>query len=447
MSSLLNKIIKFLKQAIGIDSVPKIVAEAPTNMRIITQKDHNITREKISPNALKVLYRLNKSKFSAYIVGGGVRDCLLGHEPKDFDIATNASPEQVRRLFRNCRLIGKRFRLAHIYFKNEIIEVATFRKDDTESEASARAETGIILRDNVYGSLEDDIWRRDFTINALYYNIADFSVLDYTGGMEDLKNGIIKIIGDPKKRYQEDPVRMLRAIRFAAKLGFVIDKHTEEPITECKQLLYQISNARLFDECLKLFLKGASSHTYTLLRQHQLFGCLFPETEKCLSNTEWHQISHSFLFKLFENTDDRIDNNKTVSPAFIFAALLWLPIQVSQQALVAKGIPINQAFEDAMNQVINDQIKVTAIPKRIIANIREIWNMQNALENYYSKRSFKLIHNLRFRAGYDFLCLRVNAEPNLLPVTQWWDTFINSSEKTRKKMCRQKKVNEDAGDI
>ena len=252
----------------------------------IPRPDHNISRANISPNAVKVLYRLREAGYRACLVGGGVRDLLLGREPKDFDIATDARPEQVYKLFRNCRLIGRRFRLAHVQFGQEIIEVATFRAhgvDDEDSDGPSveRADDGRILSDNVYGNIEEDAWRRDFTINALYYDIADFAVLDYVGGLADLKAGLIRLIGDPAQHYHEDPVRLLRAVRFAAKLGFRFDPATEAPLSRLGNLLEKIPAARLFDEILKLFMGGCAIQTFELLRHYRLFGWLFPATERC----------------------------------------------------------------------------------------------------------------------------------------------------------------------
>lgn len=434
----MGKIINIIKRAIGADTGSKSSAAVPAGAHVIPRNQHTVSRKMISDNAVKVLYRLNKEGYGAYLVGGGVRDSLLGHEPKDFDIATDARPEQIRRIFRNCRLIGKRFRLAHIYFKDEIIEVATFRAGNEQSAQHERSDQGVVVRDNVYGSLEDDIWRRDFTINALYYNIADFSVLDYAGGMQDLEQGIIRMIGDPQTRYQEDPVRMLRAVRFAAKLGFTIHPDTEKPIAKCRELLSHISNARLFDECLKLFLTGCGSHTYSLLRHYDLFGCLFPETEKCLSDKHWHQATHNLLFTLLEDTDQRIGENKTVSLSFIFSVLLWQPVK-KMQAELQKTLPPPQAFEEAINHILSQQLKTTAIPRRVSTNIREIWGMQYILFRHSGKRPLKLIHNLRFRAAFDFLCLSAHADPGLTPAVEWWQQFIDSTEKQRKQMCSRKK--------
>ncbi|MGB5591837.1 MAG: polynucleotide adenylyltransferase PcnB, partial [Gammaproteobacteria bacterium] len=248
---------------------------------MVPRPDHNVSRSQISKNALRVLYRLKDAGYKAFLVGGGVRDLLLGREPKDFDIVTDALPDQVRSLFRNSRLIGRRFRLAHVHFGREIIEVATFRAAqdaDVEDLDRQTDSGGRILRDNVYGDIDEDVWRRDFTCNALYYNIADFSIWDYAGGVQDIEAGTMRLLGEPEARYREDPVRMLRAVRFAAKLGFRIDPASEAPLLELGELLAEVPAARLFDESIKLFLSGHAVQSYELLRRYNLFQHLFPAT-------------------------------------------------------------------------------------------------------------------------------------------------------------------------
>jgi len=309
-------------------SDPQSLATQPT---IVPRDEHIISRSQISERALTVLYRLKNAGYGAYLVGGGVRDLSLGREPKDFDVATDATPEQVKSLFRNCRLIGRRFRLAHVHWGPDIIEVATFRalhppgaSDNNEDEASGERvlEDGMILRDNVYGTIEEDALRRDFTINALYYNIGDFSVVDYAGGMADLKAGRIRLIGDPSVRYREDPVRMLRAVRFAAKLGFVIDDETAAPIPRMADALDDIPAARLFDEVLKLLMAGQGVETFESLRQHGLFRYLFPATDTALDDDADAQLLN-FLVSALASTDQRVNDGRPVTPAFLFAALIW----------------------------------------------------------------------------------------------------------------------------
>ncbi|MCC8987132.1 MAG: polynucleotide adenylyltransferase PcnB [Candidatus Contendobacter sp.] len=402
---------------------------------IIARPDHNISRANISPNALKVLYRLREAGYRACLVGGGVRDLLLGREPKDFDIATDARPEQIYRLFRNCRLIGRRFRLAHVQFDQEIIEVATFRghgDDSEEGDGSTveRAADGRILSDNVYGGIEDDAWRRDFTINALYYDITNFAVLDYVGGIDDLKAGLIRLIGDPVERYHEDPVRLLRAVRFAAKLGLRIDPATEAPLHRLGQLLEKIPPARLFDEILKLFLGGSAIQTFELLRHYRLFGRLFPATERCLSHQQQH-YPKTLLMRTLTGTDARLAEGKPVNPAFLLAALLWEPVREQTERLQASGLDEVDALQTAADLVIQAQIRHTSLPRRYSLPMREIWEMQQRLTITTGKRPLRLLTHPRFRAGYDFLLLRGDADQPAAKLAEWWTRFIAMDEKDR----------------
>ncbi len=410
--------------------------------KIIPRDHHTVSRAFISEHAIKVLRRLNSAGYEAYIVGGGVRDLLLGREPKDFDVVTDAKPEQVKKLFKNCRLIGKRFRLAHVYFKDELIEVATFRAPGQENSsdgatAKGRSSHGVILRDNVYGTLDDDIWRRDFTVNAIYYNIADFSLVDYADGLEDLKQGILRIIGDPSERYREDPVRILRAVRFAAKLGFVIHPDTEAPIGEMGELLDHISNARLYDESLKLFLGGAGVETFSLLRHYELLDFLFPMTEQILQDPQLHQLADSFLLRVFRNTDERIAQGKPVNPAFLFAALLWYPTIDLAQAYKKERMGPRLAFERAEADVLRLQCQHTAIPKRLVGIMREIWDLQYLLERREQRKIYRLLDNPRFRAAYDFLLLRGEVDPTFAQAGQWWTNFIQGNEEQRGALMSQ----------
>lgn len=395
---------------------------------VIPRPEHNISRANISPNALKVLYRLRDAGFRACLVGGGVRDLLLGREPKDFDVATDARPEQVYKLFRNCRLIGRRFRLAHVQFGQEIVEVATFRAHGDDSEdgdgpSVERAADGRILSDNVYGSIEDDAWRRDFTINALYYDIANFAVLDYVGGMADLKAGLIRLIGDPARHYHEDPVRLLRAVRFAAKLGFRLDPATEAPLPRLGHLLEKIPPARLFDEILKLFLGGSAIQTFELLRHYRLFGWLFPATERCLNHQQQH-YPKTLLVRALANTDSRLAEDRPVNPAFLFAALLWEPLREQMQHLRANGLDEVEAMQTAADMVIQTQIRHVALPRRYSLPMREIWEMQQRLATVTGKRPLRLLTHPRFRAGYDFLLLRAEADEQAAVLADWWTRFL-----------------------
>lgn len=391
---------------------------------IVPRPDHNISRANIAETALKVLYRLKAAGFESYLVGGGVRDLLLGREPKDFDIATDAHPEEVKDQFRNCRLIGRRFRLAHVHFGREIIEVATFRgsHDGNDGEGKSHDE-GMILRDNVYGSLEEDAWRRDFTINSLYYDIRDFSVVDFTGGLDDLEAGLLRVIGDAEQRYREDPVRMLRAIRFAAKLGFRIHADSETPIFELGDTLEAVPSARLYDEMLKLLLSGHGVASFELLRHYDLFRHLFPLTEDCLA-TEDNNFPHQMILRGLENTDIRIAEGKPVTPAFLFAVLLWEPVRAQAEALQAEGMSDVQALQIAGDRVISESIRHVSLPKRFSLQTREIWTMQARLPRRHGKRAERLMGMARFRAAYDFLLLRAESgDEALLELAQWWTDF------------------------
>lgn len=397
-------------------------------LTILSRPEHTISRANISRNAVKVLYRLREAGFRACLVGGGVRDLLLGHEPKDFDVVTDARPEQIYKLFRNCRLIGRRFRLAHVQFGQEIIEVATFRAhmdDDHDGDSPSaieRAADGRILRDNVYGRIEEDAWRRDFTINSLYYDIENFAVLDYIGGLADLKAGVIRLIGDPNQRYQEDPVRMLRAVRFAAKLGFRLDPATEAPLHQLGHLLEQIPPARLLDEILKLFLSGHAVQTFELLRHYRLFGRLFPETEHCL-HYQQRYFPKMLLAQALANTDSRLAEGQSVNPAFLLASLLWEPFREQVGRLQANGLSESNALESAAEMVIQKQSSRVSLPRRYTLPMREIWEMQQRLQITTGKRPLRLLTHPRFRAGYDFLLLRAKTDDQV-ELADWWTRFL-----------------------
>jgi poly(A) polymerase len=412
-----------------------LVSAIPSEPLIVPRPEHPISRANISPNALKVLNRLKQAGFDAYLVGGGVRDLLLGHEPKDFDIATNATPEEVRAVFRNCRLIGRRFRLAHVFFGRDIVEVATFRGSNAAVGTEVHVtENGMILRDNVYGSITEDALRRDFTVNALYYNIADFSLVDYAGGLEDIAQGRLRLIGDdPTARYREDPVRMLRAVRFACKLGFIIEPSCAAPIRELAPLLAEISPARLFDETLKLFHGGYALQAFEKLRHHDLFAQLFPETDACLARED-HAFPITFVSRGLNNTDQRILEGKPVAPAFLFAVLLWEPVRLRYEELLADGTPSAEAMALASHEVASAQQRRVAIQKRFALPMREIWALQPRLERRQGKRSLALLGHPRFRAAYDFLLLRAEAGETDPEIGQWWTRFQDVDASERAKM-------------
>lgn len=331
---------------------------------------------------------------------------------------TDAHPEQVKNLFTNCRLIGRRFRLAHVHFGRDIIEVATFRGSDTEDDAHQRHDSGMIKRDNVYGTLEEDIWRRDITINALYYNINGFSIVDVVGGMEDIKNKIIRVIGDPKLRYREDPVRMLRVVRLAAKLNFTIEKNSLDPIKKMAPMLDDISHARLFDEVYKLFHTGAALKTFHLLYQQHLFHRLFPQTTALIEKDTTHQIK-KFIEYACRNTDARVQQNKKVTPAFLFAIFLWHAYKAKASEL-SEEMPKAHASNMAASHVISTQIRNTAIPKILVSAIRDIWHLQFRLTCPVTQKTFEVLDHPRFRAAYDFLLLRAEIDPQYKEKAAWW---------------------------
>ncbi len=409
-------------------------------IRVYTRSEHTISRTQISENALKVLYRLKKSGYEAYLVGGCVRDLLLGLEPKDFDVATDASPEQVRKVFRNCRLIGRRFRLAHVHFGREIIEVATFRSSDEGEKLDRKVgEDGRLLRDNVFGSLADDVWRRDFTANALYYNIRDFSIVDYTGGMDDHAAGVLKLIGDPATRYREDPVRMIRAVRFAVKLGFNLDPATEKPIFELAPLLKGIPAARLYDEALKLFLSGKAVQTFEMLRHYGLFSGLFPQSDQCLESEENH-FPRVFIAKALDNSDRRIAEGKTITPYFLLSAFLWESVQSLAVEKMQQGEEESFAFQHAASEVLSKQVKSISIPKRVTQSMREVWLLQLRFTKQTGGRPYRLLAHPRFRAAYDFLLLRAETGGAEQELADWWTRFQVADEAEQKKMTRPRSM-------
>ncbi|MGO0309240.1 polynucleotide adenylyltransferase PcnB [Endozoicomonas acroporae] len=404
---------------------------------VIPRDKHPVSRRYINDNALKVINRLTSQGYEAYLVGGCIRDLYLDLHPKDFDVATNASPEDVRRLFRNSRLIGRRFKLVHVLFGREMIEVATFRANHEQhhgQEKSRHSESGRILRDNVYGTIEDDAMRRDFTVNALYYDGRDFSVVDFCNGVDDIRTGTLRLIGDPVTRYHEDPVRMLRAIRFAAKLNFTMAPETEQPIRDLGQLLHDIPAARLFDEVLKLLQSGQGVRTFELLQEYQLFGPLFPATAHCLH--EQDRLAGHLIIEALKSTDKRVRQNRPVTPAFLFAALLWAPMRRMARELMDQGIPPVPAFQQASMTVITNQCHHTAIPRRFSMVVRDIWDLQIRLERRQPKLIETLLEHPKFRAAYDFLVLREQAGENLSAAGQWWTEIQELDEHGRHAMIR-----------
>lgn len=439
--------------------------QAAISPTIIPASDHQIDSSRISRKALQVVERLREGGFQAYIVGGAVRDLLLGARPKDFDVATDATPEEVDALFKNGRLIGRRFKLVHVRFGREVIEVATFRgsaspantgaevDDDSDEESDANPEaaeaaeataadgesastdavtndSGRILRDNVYGTMEEDALRRDFTINALYYCPKDDVVYDYANGIEDMDAGYVRFIGDPVTRYREDPVRMLRAIRFAVKLNFDIHPDTEQPIHDLNSKLGDIPAARMFEEVLKLFHSGKGLDCYDELRHFGLYDYLFPQVKNRLSN-KVDEFPESLIRLALSNTDQRLSSRKKVTPAFVFAIMLWDLVCESMRQKIGEGTPQYQAMRMAGREVLDQQAGYISIPKRFRATIQEIWELQLRLEQRQRRQLDSVFQHSRFRAAYDFLHLRAEVGDVPREAAEWWHLWQEANDAQR----------------
>ena len=418
----------------------------------ITAKTHKIDKSLISQAALKTCDGLQKAGFEAFIVGGAVRDLLLNFKPKDFDIATNATPEEVNRVFRRSRIIGRRFRLVHVLWGQETIEVSTFRGHH-QSEGDAKTnDSGRILRDNIFGSVEEDAARRDFTANALYYNPANEDVLDFHNGVADIKANLLRMIGDPLTRYQEDPVRMLRAVRLSAKLGLKIDAATQAPIAKNANLLQDVPPSRLFDEMLKLFLSGHAIESINVLRAQHLHHGLLPMLDVVLEQP----MGEKFVMLALKNTDDRILAGKSANPSFLFACLLWHEVLAAWQTYQDQGESIIPGLQMAMNEVIATQAEKLAIHNRFTATMKEIWGLQPRFEQRAGKRPFGILEHPRYRAGYDFLLLRCDSGEIEAELGAWWTAFAeakpdertsmllpDTSPKKRRKRSRKKPATSD----
>ena len=401
-------------------------------------REHGITPDLISTDALDVVRTLRRAGFESYLVGGCVRDLLLGHDPKDFDVSTSAHPDEVHALFRRSRIVGRRFQIVHVRSGREIIEVSTFRghhspgfDSDPEAaegleeedeiverssqESAVCASSGMLLRDNVFGTVEEDALRRDFTVNGLYYDPDANSVLDFSTGLEDLSAKVLRVVGEPSQRFQEDPVRMIRAIRFAAKLGFTIDPFAVAAIARCRHLIEGVAAARMFDEILKLLLTGRGEPTFALLEHHRIFELLFPATADAIRRVP---LQRNLVTGALRNSDDRIAKDKPVTPAFLFAALLWPPMVRRMSLLEGRGEAPVAAMHQASSEVIAAQVRLITIPRRFATPMREIWELQHRLE---SRRSpMRLAAHPRFRAAYDFLLLREQAGEELGGAGEWW---------------------------
>lgn len=398
--------------------------------QVIPRPAHTVSRKDISDSALKVLYRLHKAGYQAFLVGGCVRDALVGLHPKDFDVATDATPDEVRALFGNCRLIGRRFRLAHVRFGREIIEVATFRAaaeskyDDVEHDDQGR-----IIRDNVYGKIDEDVWRRDFTCNALYYNIADFSIWDYVGGMQDIERRSIALIGEPDQRLREDPVRMLRAVRFSAKLGFDIDDDVQHAMHQNAELLTNVPAARLFDEFMKLFQSGNAETTFHLLSKFGLFDKMFPATAQEMQGND---VFYRFIEAALRNTDRRVAEGKSITPMFLLGVFFWEPTQkLAAEHREQEQMSEAQSLSLASYELMGAQQRRISIPKRFTIPMREMLALQPRFSNTRGKRALKLLEHRRFRAAYDFMMLRAATGQFDEELATFWTEVQNLSASER----------------
>lgn len=440
--------ISFIKKLLKIKSTSKkSVRLENAGAASIPREHHRISKTNISINALKVLNRLHHAGYEACLVGGSVRDLLLGIMPKDFDVATNAKPHEVNRLFRNSLVIGRRFRIVHVQFGREIIEVTTFRGGEEHHEEGhtdhKKDHQGMIIRDNIFGDISQDAKRRDFTINALYYNIADFSVIDFANGYQDLQDKVIRLIGEPELRYKEDPVRMLRAIRFSAKLDFTLHPQTAAPIKSLAPLIKNIPSARLSEEIFKVYHNGAAQKGHQLLCEYGLFDLFFPATASAINTPSNHakkeearQIGIKIIKQSLENTDNRYATRKPIMPAFLLAALLWHPMQQEIRRFRQEGGSLLEALEKSMSHIIHTQNEAVAIPKRYWQAVREIWVLQYRFNRPHGPRAFRLLQHPRFRAAYDFLLIRALAGDESVQLADWWTTFQEVSEEEQEAMVK-----------
>ena len=417
------------------------------NKHIIKASQAGINPRMISKNALTVVEKLNRNGYEAYIVGGCLRDLLLGKHPKDFDVATNARPDQIQTIFqRQCRLVGRRFRLAHIMFGHDVIEVATFRANHGEQHSenyAKQSEQGMLLRDNVYGTLEQDAERRDFTVNALYYSPKDNTLHDYFNGLEDLKAGKLRLIGDPATRYQEDPVRMLRSIRFMAKLDMFLDKPSETPIRQLAHLLKNIPPARLFDESLKLLQAGYGVKTYRLLREYGLFEQLFPALMPYFT-PQGDSFAERMILTALTSTDERVADKLRVNPAFLFAAFFWYPLREKVDILKNEGgLNNHDAYALAGNEILDVFCTALAAPRRHTAVIRDIWFLQLQLTKRSGKVPEKTMMHPKFRAAFDLLVMRAEIEGGeAIELATWWHEYqFSNTDQRIDLMKEQAKLN------
>jgi poly(A) polymerase len=429
---------KFIRKMLGVKSKSD-QAGSNHNPTVLSAKEHGIDPQLLSSNAIRVTHTLQENGFKAFVVGGAVRDLLLGVKPKDFDIATNATPEQVKRLFRRAFIIGRRFQIVHVMFGQDLLEVTTFR--GAAAGDAQKDEHGRVLRDNTFGEQHEDAVRRDFTINAMYYDPATQTVLDYHGGIADIRKKTLRIIGVPEARYREDPVRMLRVVRFAAKLQFTIDASTRAPITVMAPLINNVPSARVFDEMLKLLMSGHAMACLQQLRKEGLHHGLMPLLDVVLEQP----MGEKFVTLALANTDARVQQGKTVSPGFLFASLLWHQVLEKWEAYKAAGEFAIPALHLAADDVLNTQTEALALQRKIGSDMRDIWAMQPRFEKRVGKAPFKLLENTRLRAGYDFLLLRCASGEIDAELGEWWTAFMEGDEAEREQLISIKPKTESAG--
>ena len=410
---------KFIRRVFGLRS--------EATLRVPRER-HGLSRDALSPAGAKVCAVLREAGFSAYVVGGAVRDLLLGIEPKDFDVATDARPEQIKPLFRRALIIGRRFRLVHVMLGSETVEVSTFRSADPDN--SEKDEHGRVLRDNVYGTQEDDARRRDFSVNALYYDPSTEEIVDFHGGLADLRKRLLRVIGDPATRYREDPVRMLRAVRLGAKLGLRLESATRAPIAEMAPLMERVPPARLFDEMLKLLLSGHASACLRQLRDVGLHKGLLPLLDVILEQP----LGERFVTLALAQTDERVLGDRPVSPAFLFAALLWHEVLAASKGRQSRGERPVPALEAAMDEVLDVQCEKLAITRKLTATMREVWAMQPRFEQRSGQRAYRLVESPRFRMAYDFLALRAASGEVPAELEAWWRAFQSADAESRTAM-------------
>ncbi|MFZ6735859.1 polynucleotide adenylyltransferase PcnB [Undibacterium sp. Ji42W] len=429
---------KFIRKILGVKNKSDD-ASANQKPTVLSHKDHGIDPQMVSANAIRITQTLQENGFKAFVVGGAVRDLLTGVKPKDFDIATNATPEQVKRLFRRAFIIGRRFQIVHVMFGQDLLEVTTFRGSATDG--APKDEHGRVLRDNTFGEQYEDAARRDFTVNAMYYDPASQIVLDYHGGMKDIKKKTLRIIGVPEARYREDPVRMLRVVRFAAKLNFTIDAATRAPIAIMAPLINNVPAARVFDETLKLLTSGHAMACLQQLRKEGLHHGLMPLLDVVLEQP----LGEKFVTLALANTDERVQQGKPVSPGFLFASLLWHQVVEKWEAYKAAGeFPI-PALHLAADDVLNTQTDALAIQRKIGSDMRDIWAMQPRFEKRAGKTPYKVLEHPRLRAGYDFLLLRCASGEIDEEIGEWWTDFMEGDSAEREQLINSKPKTAEAG--